>query len=415
MLCTPGKSQNLEINSAEEVFPLVKNTSLSSSRPKRIICELHKLETKCCPEEEGESYTPTLLSSMEVGEWSTEIKDEEEEKKSELKRGSSASTTTSIFPSRSNANNLETQSEEDEVKDIGLRAFPNSYNNKAPHRLLSKLEEIKEEEQLNNSSPSSSSSFSSSFDSEFSWKEHYPNITEYTDPQFITLLALKSKIYSLDRIIHKYSLKEEVIEHTNCMKDPAIERKTILLDLDLTLIQSYFDDILPPVGSAVPLIMVNPIFNIVVRKGARKFVQELEKYCEIILYSSGTATYVQEIINSVSEFKLNIKYVFSRDDCQIVKEAKETYLKSAKIIENRDPKNIIVVDDSFWAYPEDLDNVVPVKPFVVKEYNTDTELEELLLYILFLLEQADVRYSLRKKYGLQKQFDHKFRLLGGYD
>ena len=435
MIKSSEKEKESQINSTKQIFFHETNTSMSTRNPKRINCELFKLDCKCCPEQERESYTPPL-SPRYLPNLCLEIMEEkvEEEKKCEGGRISLASTRASILLTPLSRGNIPGTPSDEEIKDFGQRALRiwgsnNKNNNKLPLILPSQLEEIKEEDERtnnmnaillpqigsgeSNSSGSSSSSYFSSIDSEASLKEHYLQISEYAEPQFHKLIALKSQTICLDGIIHKYSLLEDVIEDPNYLKDPAIGKKTILLDLDLTLIHSFFDA-LPPVGRAFPLIMVNPIFNIVVRKGARKFVHELGKHSEIILYSSGTAIYVQEIINSVKEFKLNIKYLLSREDCHIVKEL-VAYLKSAKIIENRDPKNIIVVDDSFWAYPEDLDNVIPVRPFVVDKYHADAELEELLLYIPFLLKQADVRPFLRKKYGLQRQFDQKFRLLGGYN
>ena len=206
------------------------------------------------------------------------------------------------------------------------------------------------------------------------------------------LLDIRKIGYSLDSLAKVY-IQERDISYKG-------RKKSILLDLDQTLILTITNE--NWLDSGLPIRISKELgIPFVIRPGAIRFVKTLCKYAEIILYSAATPDYISDIINSVQTFKENISHILTRENCLHYKGG---YLKSAKII-NRIPQDIIIVDDSFWAYPDDLDNVIPVRPFRLAKYLHDLELLFILHFIISLLSVPDVRKFIPKMYNLRKIID----------
>ena len=187
--------------------------------------------------------------------------------------------------------------------------------------------------------------------------------------------------------------KQNIPEEVNIKEKKS--NKTIILDLDKTLIQVITKE--EWLECKIPILISKELkIPYIVRRGAILFVQKLASYAELILYSAATLDYITDIINGIPAFRENIKYILSRENCG---ESQSCYLKSTKII-NRDLENIIIVEDSYWVYPQDLDNVVPVLPFDMEIYWEDRELEAVLRYILSIIYEKDVRIAIKEKFGL---------------
>ena len=223
------------------------------------------------------------------------------------------------------------------------------------------------------------------------------------DQNLLNLLAIRNQGVNLTSLAQKHTLPP--IQGSGLYK-----KKTLLLDLDHTLILPMLKDKSYLLGQVPALFTKKLKLPFLIRRGATQFVETLAEKCEIVLYSSGTMEYIADIINRVPKFNSNIKYVLSRDDCC---KFGEGFLKSAKIL-NRSPENVIVVDDSYSVYPEDLDNVVPVVPFRdAEKYECDKELWKILGYIQELLDVEDVREPLKSKFGLRKKVTAYWQQLGG--
>ena len=218
------------------------------------------------------------------------------------------------------------------------------------------------------------------------------------------LLSIRSQGISLSGLTQKHLLPP-LLTHKQSPK------KTIFLNLYRTIILLVHKDIAYLLDQ-VPLLFTSRLkIPFLIRRGATQFVETLAENCEIVLYSSGTMEYIADIINRVPKFNSNIKYVLSRDDCC---KFGERYLKSAKIL-NRSPENVIVVDNSYSVYPEDLDNVLPVTSFNNAEmYETDNELFKALGDILKLIEVKDVRESLKSQYKLTHKLNEFLGCLGSH-
>ncbi len=377
-----------------------------------MLCVKSKPSPIECPEDEEESYTPRM-SNQRLGDLVTGLKEGkgEEPGEKEGKRESIASTRTSVLitPMSLGRSSMSSSAEGRSSQSFGSYIIQSAES--TPHALSSALEEIKEEilpeieeeeEKLGSIwRMSSSESFRSSIDSISSGRETYPEIPQNFQEQFRQLLSLRNSTFSLDALTNKYFISTN---HGRPFK------KTVFLDLDQTLIYSFLGR-LPPAGLGLPFILTPNLVSFVVRKGARKLVCKLAQRCELILYSAGSSDYVNEIIHNLHEFRSNFTHILTRDDCYHVQD-KEIYLKCARIMKERNIEDIIIVDDSFWVYPNELDNIIPVAPFAVNEFHNDEVLKEILEEILLLLKMEDIRPALRNKYHLSDQINVKLKSLG---
>ena len=209
------------------------------------------------------------------------------------------------------------------------------------------------------------------------------------------LWEIRSKGFSLNHL--PYTIPEAL----NPQQTDHKSTKIILLDLDKTLIYCLINT--PQAISFqynLPIIYSRLLhLPFVLRPGAIQFVKILSKYTDIILYSAGTIHYILDILTTVKLFDTHIKYILSRKNCL---ECVYGCLKSAKLI-NRELKDIIIVDDCFWGYPEDLDNVIPIPPFDIELYSRDRELLICQEYILSILHLQDLRIPLIGKFRLTEQ------------
>ena len=360
------------------------SNSMKSEFPKQVCYISSKLELKLCPEEVEE--TPTSLSEFPLREFPEEVNNE--------------NNNMGIPGFTEELEHLVLH--EEEVKELANVNAPLTQT----EGLIGSLTSSNLQLTPGNLS-SGSSSFFSSIDSESSGRENYGDGKVENDHLFYKLLQINNLSFSFHALPKiNFPKPWELGKYT------LSSNKTVLLDLDWTLILPMYNKSVPINNPQIPIIMTpDTQIPFVLRPGAREFVTQLGKHCEIILYSSGTLIYLNEILNVVEEFKANITHILSRNNCYSINN--EIFLKSAKILENREIENIIVVDDSFWVYPQDLDNVLHIKAFDLQTYTKDNELQEKLIFLLSILQFEDVREPLRKKFHLQDQFLDKYKKLGG--
>ena len=210
--------------------------------------------------------------------------------------------------------------------------------------------------------------------------------------------AIKSNIFILSKLP-----KQTLPNPSGEGERDKVPLKTILLGLEDTLIVGDLEGI----DRGLPLhYSQENHLPFVLRPGARDFLANLGKYCEILLYSSGAPSYIRDIMNTLHEFRANIRHVLSMRDCYRLQEG--VFLKSARIVANRSIHNIIVVDAHSWLFPHDLHNIFPIPVFRLQHYHNDKELYTACEYILSIINVKDVRTIFKQKFALKEQFDNLY-------
>ena len=162
-------------------------------------------------------------------------------------------------------------------------------------------------------------------------------------------------------------------------------KKTLILDLDETLVHSSFtpfekNDIVLNVD------FEGVVYNIyvLVRPEAELFIKTVAKFYELVIFTASISKYASPLLDILDKEK-NIKYRLYRDQCTFIN---GIYIKDLKKC-NRSLKDLIIVDNSPIAYTFDSDNGLPIKTWI--EDPDDRELMKLVPILEFLSKTKDVR------------------------
>ena len=168
-------------------------------------------------------------------------------------------------------------------------------------------------------------------------------------------------------------------------KPHNLTKKTLILDLDETLVHSSFtpfekNDIVLNVD------FEGVIYNIyvLVRPDAELFIKTVAQIFELVIFTASISKYASPLLDILDKGK-NIKYRLYRDQCTFIN---GIYIKDLKRC-NRSLKDLIIVDNSPIAYTFDSDNGLPIKTWI--EDREDRELMKLVPILEFLSKAKDVR------------------------
>jgi import inner membrane translocase subunit TIM50 len=116
-------------------------------------------------------------------------------------------------------------------------------------------------------------------------------------------------------------------------------------------------------------------FEIIKRPGLNRFIQEMGKHYELVIFGTEDSQFVEEICEKLDQFELNIKYKLGKEATRL---EKGKYVKDLRSL-NRNLKNVVVIDF-------DLENVkyTPLNAVIIPEFTGDTKDKELLNLIPFL-------------------------------
>lgn len=84
----------------------------------------------------------------------------------------------------------------------------------------------------------------------------------------------------------------------------------------------------------------------------------LAKYYEICVFTAGTQDYADACLDFLDPEKKIIQHRLYRQHC--VNAAPGIYVKDLRIIQDRDLKNIVLVDNSIISFAYQIDNGVPI-------------------------------------------------------
>ncbi|GLJ15209.1 hypothetical protein SUGI_0248610 [Cryptomeria japonica] len=193
------------------------------------------------------------------------------------------------------------------------------------------------------------------------------------------------------------------------------KKKTVVLDLDNTLVHASFTPIpqydflitVPGMGESDDTLT----YHVQKRPGVDLLLQRLSEYkYEIIVFTSAEETYADAILNKLEmDNNITIEFRLYKDSCTImeiqskedddenegkgnVKEQKVVMVKDLARL-GRDLKNVIIVDDDPAGYTFQPENAVSLKAF--KGDLTDRELWKVMDLCRVAVTCGDVREAIR--------------------
>jgi len=176
------------------------------------------------------------------------------------------------------------------------------------------------------------------------------------------------------------------------------QRKTLILDLDETLVHSSF--ILN--DKAVFRLKIKAgdktsLLYILFRPYVREFLKKVAQLFEVVIFTASQKNYADFIIDKL-DIDNCISHRLYRDHCVSIK---KRYVKNLSLI-GRNLKNVIIVDNSPLAYKFNVENGIPIETWTGKE--DDDSLKRLYALLERLSEVEDVREFLR---GYRVTCDYK--------
>jgi len=172
-----------------------------------------------------------------------------------------------------------------------------------------------------------------------------------------------------------------------CSRD--IGKKTLVLDLDETLVHSSFK----PIEKADFVISVEietQIHDIYVlkRPGVDEFLRKMGDLFEVVIFTASLATYADPVLDLLDKNGV-IRARLFREACQ---SHGGNYVKDLSKL-GRTLKSILIVDNSPFSYQWHKDNAIPCESWF--DDQNDRQLENLTPLLLELASEDDVRIGLK--------------------
>jgi RNA polymerase II subunit A small phosphatase-like protein len=167
-------------------------------------------------------------------------------------------------------------------------------------------------------------------------------------------------------------------------------KKTLVLDLDETLVHSSFKPIENP-DIILPVEIEGSICNIyiLVRPGVNQFLKRMNKHWEVVVFTASLSKYADPLVDIIDPDRICCYKLF-REHCTWMSNA---YVKDMSRL-GRHLTDIIIVDNSPMAYMLQPENAMPI----VSWYDDpqDRQLARVGALLERLAYEQDVRKVIRK-------------------
>ena len=174
-------------------------------------------------------------------------------------------------------------------------------------------------------------------------------------------------------------------------------KKTLVLDLDETLI----------LASSKELVIYDQVLNykqdniptriyLKFRPFLHEFLTDMRDFYELIIYTSAEQEYADMIVNTIEEKESYFAHRLYSTQCMI-KPDKYLFKNLEILCENRDIKDILIVDNSVRNFSLSVRNGIPI--FDYKGSVNDVQLLSLAPYLRKLAEEDDVRIPIKNDFA----------------
>jgi Dullard-like phosphatase family protein len=180
---------------------------------------------------------------------------------------------------------------------------------------------------------------------------------------------------------------------------PLKKRYTVVLDLDETLVHVMTSPKAPGADHQAHVVLPDgqrAQVSIFVRPFLAELIKKLKPRCELAVWTAGRAEYANCVLSTIDPLNEYFDLRLFRDQCYATSAGQ--YVKDLRIL-NRSLERSVIVDNSAYSYAFQLENGVPILPFLGEK--NDTELLLLGEYLSFLTEHSDIRDFNRKHLRLK--------------
>ena len=238
---------------------------------------------------------------------------------------------------------------------------------------------------------------------EESFQKYYVDSSQNSNGNFDNYIQSGLKLISLFPNIN-YEKEIENISNSFILLENKSNKKTLILDLDETLIHSdldliyknhiitlYFDsEDDDEKNIPILLILIPWLFD---------FLNYAKEKFELIIFTASQKNYADTIIDYIEKEQKYFSLRLYREHCIFIKPG--LYIKDLRIFKNRDLKNIVLIDNSIFSFAHQLNNGILVTSF----YNDDNDffLENLKEYLSYCIEDCnDVRIINKEQFKFEE-------------
>ncbi|CAD8133264.1 unnamed protein product [Paramecium pentaurelia] len=169
---------------------------------------------------------------------------------------------------------------------------------------------------------------------------------------------------------------------------PSIDKKTLLFDLDETLVHCNSNSSTP--GDI--LLNINHDgetmeASLNVRPYTSHLLQQLSRHFELIIFTASQSYYANAVIDYLDPDKKLISHRFYREHCIPTEDGH--FIKDLRIFKTRKLSDMLLIDNAPHSYLYQLQNGVPIIPYI--DNKQDEELKSLLQYLMLFKNVKDVR------------------------
>ena len=163
-------------------------------------------------------------------------------------------------------------------------------------------------------------------------------------------------------------------------------KKTLVLDLDETLVHSQFTEFAYQSDIIIKIEIKNEVYNIhvLVRPGVKEFLEKMEKCYEIVIFTASISNYADLLLDIIDPENCCPFRLF-REHCTIVN---STFVKDLQKL-GRELKDVVIVDNSPLSYMFHPNNGLPILSWF--DDKEDRELYNITPILEFLSNVYDVR------------------------
>lgn len=196
----------------------------------------------------------------------------------------------------------------------------------------------------------------------------------------------------------------QVLSKKTCYTLPETEqkhKKTLILDLDETLIHANFDHNIKNKGKLLEFTNDKAIytFELFIRPGLNEFLQKMSEMFELFVFTASKKEYADSVLDYIDPGRKYIKHCFYREDCIGIKD--KIFIKDLRIFTNRRLEDIVMLDNSMYSFVNQLSNGVLINSFYDNEQ--DTELYNVMGYLeKYIANTEDVRVANNQIFGFNE-------------
>ena len=215
------------------------------------------------------------------------------------------------------------------------------------------------------------------------------NITEYNKSNLNPKQDLLFNMQRYSSFISHFSNNN----NNNPLGSIENNKKTLILDLDETLVHSAFT----PFSRKSDLMLTinfegeNRLLYVLKRPHVDEFLKELSNLYEIIIFTASISEYANPLLDLLDKQNY-VKYRLFREHCTF---DNGIYIKDLKIID-RKLNNMIIIDNNPLSYDNNVENGIPILSWY--EDMNDNELLKLIPILKYMSNKNvyDVRYIINQ-------------------